>query len=128
MHNTRACFILLCLCGRSQHVIVFIMPKGNRVGSKVAVVKRTKSKKRSGFLGTPKWRKDEERRRPKSTSEITIVPDCDVGSDSDCSEKPLPVKSSSKRKTNYIESSSSEEYEFKEAKRAEGYRLWTWAV
>jgi len=66
------------------------MPKGNRVGSKAAVVKRSKSKKRSGFLGTPKWRKDEERKRPKSTSEITFVPDCDVGSESDCSEKPLP--------------------------------------
>ena len=98
------------------------MPKGNRVGSKAAVVKRSKSKKRSGFLGTPKWRKDEERKRPKSTSEITFVADCDVGSDSDCSEKPLP-KSSSKRKIKDIESSSDEEYEFKEAKRAEGYRF-----
>lgn len=74
------------------------MSKGSRVGSKSAVVRRSKRKKRSGFLGTPKWRKDEERKRPKSTTEITFVADCDVGSDSDCSDKPLPVKSSSKRK------------------------------
>ena len=64
-----------------------------------------------------------ERKRPKSTSEITFVPNCDVRSDSDCSEKPLPVKPSSKRKIKDIESSSSEEYEFKEAKRAEEYRF-----
>lgn len=98
------------------------MPKaGNRVGSKAAVVKRSKSKKCSGFLGTPKWIKDEEK-RPKSKSEITFVPDCDVANDSDCSEKPLP-KSPSKRKIRDIESSSEEEYELNEAKRAEGYRF-----
>ena len=50
MHNTDACFILFCLCGRSQRVIVFIMPKGNRVGSKAAVVKRSKSKSVQVFL------------------------------------------------------------------------------
>ena len=100
------------------------MPKTNRVESKAAVVKRSKSQKRSGFLGTPKWIKDEERKRPKCTSsEITFVPDCaDVGSDSNCSQKPLP-KSSSKRKIKDIESSSEEEYELKEAKRAERYRF-----
>ena len=98
------------------------MPKGNPFGSKSAVVKKRKSKKSSGFLGTPKWKKDKERKQSKSTSEITFVHDCDVGTDSDCSVE-CTTSSSSKRKLEDVELLSDEEYEEKEAKTAEGYRL-----
>ena len=48
---------------------------------------------------------------------------CDPRSAIVCDHMETSLKSSSKRKIKDIESSSSEEYEFEEAKRAEGYRF-----
>ena len=58
----------------------------------------------------------------KSTSEITFVHDCDVGTDNDSSVE-CTTTSASKRKLEAIELFSKEYYEVKEAKIAERYRL-----
>jgi len=55
------------------------MPKGNPFGSKSSVVAKRSSKKRSGFRGTPGWRKKVEESRPKDATQLTFIPDCDVG-------------------------------------------------
>ena len=47
-------------------VVICLNSLENRLRSKAAVVKKSKSKKRSGFLGARKWRKDEERKRDRN--------------------------------------------------------------
>ena len=103
------------------------MPKGNRIGSKLSVLSRGRSKKRSGFKGIPKWKNEAKKRQPKDVSEIAFIPDSDVGRDSDVSETGNIPVSASRRKLDVdvdVEVDSEEEYEFKDTKgSAAGYRL-----
>ena len=52
-------------------ILKFAMPKGNPIGSKSSVIKRRRGKKRSGFQGIPKWKKEAEKREPKDMSVIS---------------------------------------------------------
>lgn len=96
------------------------MPKGNPIGSKSSVVRRSKVKKRKGFKGIPKWVKERQESEPKSTATITFVEDDAVGPE----DLVPPKQSASKRKINSIDETDSEqEYPVKEEYIPEGYRL-----
>ena len=82
------------------------MPKGNPIGSKSPVVKRRRSKKRSGFQGFPKWKKETEKGQPKDVCELftfRFIPDSDVSPNSDKSETTNIPVSGSKWKLDEVE-------------------------
>jgi len=72
------------------------MSEGNSVGVKSSVVKRKASKKRRGFQGLPKWKQEAKKQQPNDVSQLTFVPDSEVGFQDDESE--IPHVSASKRK------------------------------